>query len=73
MAELEKIVRVLKKQDDTAPHSTLLTLDSTVGQNAFSQVQAFKDSVNVSGIAITKLDGTAKGGVVVGIADKFNL
>lgn len=73
MAELEKIVRVLKKQDDTAPHSTLLTLDSTVGQNAFSQVKAFKDSVNVSGIAITKLDGTAKGGVVVGIADKFNL
>jgi len=73
MAELEKIVRVLKKQDNTAPHSTLLTLDSTVGQNAFSQVKAFKDAVNVSGLAITKLDGTAKGGVIVGLADKFNI
>lgn len=73
MEELEKIVRVLKKHDSTAPHATLLVLDATVGQNAHTQVEAFKSSADVSGLIITKLDSTAKGGVVVALADKFAL
>jgi len=73
MAELEKIVRVLKKQDESLPHSTLLVLDATTGQNAFAQVETFKECVNVSGLIVTKLDGSAKGGVLVGLADKFGL
>lgn len=73
MAELEKIVRVIKKIDESAPHDVLLVLDATVGQNAHAQVETFKQMVGVTGIAMTKLDGTAKGGVVVALADKFKL
>lgn len=73
MAELEKIVRVIKKVDPTAPHDVLLVLDATVGQNAHAQVETFRDMIGVTGLAMTKLDGTAKGGVVVALADKFNL
>ncbi|MBI1391392.1 MAG: signal recognition particle-docking protein FtsY [Alphaproteobacteria bacterium] len=73
MDELAKIVRVLKKIDADAPHATLLTLDATVGQNALSQAQAFRDIAAVSGIVMTKLDGTARGGVLVAIAEKHAL
>jgi len=73
MAELQKMVRVLKKQDPSAPHDVLLVLDSTVGQNAHSQVEIFKELVQVSGLVMTKLDGTARGGVVVALAEKFGL
>lgn len=73
MAELEKIVRVLKKQNDTIPHSTLLVLDATTGQNAHSQVKIFGEAVNVTGLIVTKLDGSAKGGVVVSLAREFGL
>lgn len=73
MAELEKIVRVLKKQDAAAPHTTLLVMDSTIGQNAHSQVETFKEMVKVSGLVMTKLDGSARGGVVVALAEKFGL
>ncbi len=73
MAELQKIVRVLGKLDETAPHDCLLVLDATVGQNAHSQVEVFRDMVEVTGLVMTKLDGTAKGGVVVGLADRFGL
>lgn len=73
MEELEKVVRVIKKIDDSAPHDVVLVLDATVGQNAHAQVDVFKTSVNVTGLVMTKLDGTAKGGVVVALADKFAL
>jgi fused signal recognition particle receptor len=73
MAELEKIRRVLAKLDPTAPHTTLLVLDATIGQNAHVQVQTFQDLVKVSGLVLTKLDGTAKGGVVVALAEKTKL
>ena len=73
MAELEKIVRVLKKKDESCPHDVLLVLDATTGQNAFEQVRIFSEMVNVTGLVITKLDGSAKGGVVVGLADQFGL
>ncbi len=73
MAELEKIIRVLKKLDEAAPHDCLLVLDATVGQNAHAQVEVFLDMVNVTGLALTKLDGSAKGGVVVALAEKFAL
>ncbi|UTW51289.1 signal recognition particle-docking protein FtsY [bacterium SCSIO 12827] len=73
MAELEKVVRVIKKQDETAPHACLLVMDATIGQNAHSQVEAFKDAVEVTGLVMTKLDGSAKGGVVVALAEKFGL
>jgi len=73
MAELEKIIRVVKKLDDTAPHATLLVMDATIGQNAHSQVDTFKQMVDVSGLVMTKLDGSAKGGVVVALAEKFAL
>jgi fused signal recognition particle receptor len=73
MAELEKIVRVIKKLDATAPHATLLVLDATTGQNAISQVEAFKSAVPLTGLVMTKLDGTAKGGILVALADKFGL
>ena len=73
MAELTKLVRVLKRQDPSAPHETLLVLDATVGQNAHSQVEIFKQLVDVTGLAITKLDGTAKGGVLVALAERFHL
>lgn len=73
MAELEKIVRVLKKQDETAPHATLLVLDATVGQNAVSQVELFQKAAGVTGLVMTKLDGTARGGILVALAAKFAL
>ncbi len=73
MAELEKIIRVIKKLDDSAPHSVLLVMDATIGQNAHSQVETFKEMVDVSGLVMTKLDGSAKGGVVVALAEKFGL
>lgn len=73
MEELGKIVRVLKKQNDTLPHEVILVLDATTGQNAFSQVETFKEMVNVTGLIVTKLDGSAKGGVLVGLADQFGL
>ena len=73
MEELSKIVRVLKKLDETAPHKVLLVLDGTTGQNAMSQVEAFRELVEVNGLVVTKLDGTAKGGVVVALAEKFKL
>lgn len=73
MAELAKIVRVIKKKDEAAPHAVLLVLDATVGQNAHSQVEAFRDIAGVTGLVLTKVDGTAKGGVVVALAEKFGL
>ena len=73
MDELSKIVRVIQKLDDTAPHDSLLVLDATVGQNAISQVEAFKDAAKTSGLIMTKLDGTARGGVLVALAEKFEL
>lgn len=73
MAELEKIIRVLKKKGASLPHAVLLVLDATTGQNAYSQVEVFKQMVNVTGLVVTKLDGSAKGGVVVGLADQFKL
>ncbi|KJV69430.1 signal recognition particle-docking protein FtsY [Candidatus Neoehrlichia procyonis] len=72
MEELSKISRIIKKQDQEAPHNTILVLDATVGQNAFVQVEAFSKFVNLNGIIITKLDGTAKGGIVIKIAQKYN-
>jgi len=71
MEELQKIIRVLKKQNTDIPHATLLVLDATTGQNAFSQVGIFKEMVDVTGLIVTKLDGSAKGGVLVGLADQF--
>ena len=73
MAELQKIVRVLRKIDPTAPHSVVLVLDATVGQNAHSQVETFKAMCQVTGLVVTKLDGTAKGGVLVALAESFGL
>jgi len=73
MAELEKIIRVIRKLDENAPHDCLLVLDATVGQNAHSQVEIFKKLVDISGLIITKLDGTARGGVVVALAEIFGL
>ena len=73
MEELAKIVRVLRKKDPSAPHNTLLVLDATTGQNALSQVETFRKMADVSGLVMTKLDGTAKGGVLVALADKFGL
>ncbi|MGA3302544.1 MAG: signal recognition particle-docking protein FtsY [Methylovirgula sp.] len=73
MAELEKIVRVMKKLDPQAPHAVLLVLDATVGQNALSQVETFGRIAGVTGLVMTKLDGTARGGILVAVAEKFGL
>ena len=73
MEELEKVVRVLKKLDSTAPHDAVLVLDATTGQNALSQVEVFRDRAGVTGLVMTKLDGTARGGILVAIAEKFAL
>ncbi|OYU48111.1 MAG: signal recognition particle-docking protein FtsY [Rhizobiales bacterium PAR1] len=73
MDELAKIVRVIKKVDETAPHAALLVLDATVGQNALSQVEAFKGIAGLTGLIMTKLDGTARGGILVALAGKFGL
>ena len=73
MEELAKIVRVIRKKDPEAPHNTVLVLDATTGQNALSQVEIFQKIANVSGLVMTKLDGTAKGGILVALADRFAL
>jgi fused signal recognition particle receptor len=73
MAELEKVIRVLRKIDPDVPHEVLLVLDATTGQNAHAQVETFKELLDVSGLIVTKLDGSARGGVIVGLADRFGL
>jgi fused signal recognition particle receptor len=73
MGELQKILRVLKKVDATAPHAVLLVLDATVGQNAHAQAETFREMVGVTGIVMTKLDGTAKGGVLVSLAERYGI
>jgi fused signal recognition particle receptor len=73
MDELTKIIRVMRKQDPTAPHSVLLVLDATTGQNAIQQVKVFKEMVDVTGLIVTKLDGSARGGIVVALAETFGL
>ena len=73
MDELEKIVRVIRKLDDTAPHNSIIVLDGTVGLNAFSQVKAFQKAADVSGLIVTKLDGSAKGGIVIALAEEFGI
>jgi fused signal recognition particle receptor len=73
MEELAKMIRVLRKQDPTAPHSVLLVLDATTGQNAVQQVKVFREMVAVTGLVVTKLDGSARGGIVVALAEEFGL
>ena len=73
MEELQKIIRVLHKQDPTAPHSTILVLDATTGQNAITQVSVFREMVDITGLIVTKLDGSARGGIVVALAEQFGL
>lgn len=73
MAELDKMIRVIRKLDPEAPHDILLTLDATTGQNALSQVGTFRDLVNLTGLVLTKLDGSAKGGVLVALAEQYRL
>ncbi len=73
MEQLAKLFRTIKKQDESAPHASLLVLDATVGQNAFSQVDAFKETAEITGLVMTKLDSSAKGGVMIGLADKYAL
>jgi fused signal recognition particle receptor len=73
MAELQKIVRVIKKVDPAAPHTVLLVLDATTGQNAHAQAETFREIVGVTGLVVTKLDGTARGGVVVSLAEKYGI
>jgi len=73
MDELKKIVRVMKKQDDSAPHEIMLTIDASTGQNAISQTKIFNEAVGLTGITLTKLDGTAKGGVIFSLADQFTI
>jgi fused signal recognition particle receptor len=73
MEELRKIIRVIRKLDASAPHAVLLTLDATIGQNAIAQVRTFKEMVELTGLIVTKLDGSARGGIVVALADEFNL
>ena len=73
MAELQKIVRVIGKLDETAPHDCILVLDATTGQNAHAQVEVFRDMVSVSGLVLTKLDGAARGGVLIALAEQFGL
>ena len=73
MQQLQKVVRVITKQDETAPHGTLLVLDATTGQNAHSQVETFQSMCNVTGLIVTKLDGSARGGVLVALAERFAL
>jgi fused signal recognition particle receptor len=73
MTELEKVARVIRKVDASAPHAVLLVLDATVGQNALSQVEAFHKSAGVTGLVMTKLDGTARGGILVALSEKYKL
>ena len=73
MNELEKMVRVIRRVDESYPHAVLLVLDATVGQNALSQVEAFHRTAGVTGLVMTKLDGTARGGILVALAEKHKL
>ena len=73
MAELEKVVRVMKKIDDSAPHEVMLVLDAGTGQNALNQAKQFQQAVGVTGLTVTKLDGTAKGGIVFALAKQLGL
>ena len=73
MEELQKIIRVIKKQDPTAPHSVVLVLDATTGQNAVQQVGVFREMVDITGLIVTKLDGSARGGIVVALAEEYGL
>ena len=73
MEEIRKVKRVIDKAMPGAPHEVLLVLDATTGQNALAQVQTFRDMVSVTGLIVTKLDGTARGGVLVALADRFGL
>lgn len=73
MDEISKMIRVLKKIDETAPHTSLLVIDATTGQNALQQIEHFQNIVGINGIALTKLDGTAKGGIIAAIVEKFKL
>jgi fused signal recognition particle receptor len=73
MAELEKVIRVMKKIDAGVPHNTILVLDATTGQNAINQVEVFRDIAKITGSVMTKLDGTARGGILVSLAEKFDL
>jgi len=73
MDELEKVIRVIKKIDPSAPHDCILVLDATTGQNALSQVEVFRQRAGVSGLVMTKLDGTARGGILVAISARFHL
>jgi len=73
MQQLQKVIRVIAKQDDSAPHDCLLVLDATTGQNAHSQVETFRGMCNITGLVVTKLDGSARGGVLVALAEKFAL
>ena len=73
MEELEKVIRVLKKLDPSSPHDVILVLDATTGQNALQQVEVFRERAGVTGLVMTKLDGTARGGILVAIAEKFGL
>jgi fused signal recognition particle receptor len=73
MEELKKIVRVMQKLDPAAPHEVMLTLDAGTGQNAISQTNLFREAIGLNGITLTKLDGTAKGGVIFSVADQFNI
>src|SRR3546814_17597206 len=73
MAELQKIARVMKKVEPTAPHHVVLVLDATTGQNALSQIGTFKELVDITGLVVTKLDGSARGGVLVALAEKYRL
>src|SRR3546814_10904855 len=73
MAELQKIARVMKKVEPTAPHHVVLVLDATTGQNALSQIGTLKELVDITGLVVTKLDGSARGGVLVALAEKYRL
>jgi fused signal recognition particle receptor len=73
MEELQKIIRVIKKQDPTAPHSVVLVLDATTGQNAIQQVGVFREMVDITGLIVTKLDGSARGGIVVALAEEYGI
>ena len=73
MEELKKMVRIIKKNDENAPHNKILILDSTIGQNTYNQIDSFNQHVGITGIIMTKLDGSAKGGSLLGIVRKYNL
>ena len=73
MEELKKIVRTINKNDPIAPHNVLLVLDSTIGQNTYTQVESFNNQIGITGLIMTKLDGSAKGGSLIGITEKFKI